>query len=69
MDAKKKKDAEILNILMQNNGDVRSNNYDESMSYTYGQSTCGLLYVNPFHPHNFVLSHLIAKEGKGTQME
>lgn len=47
---KKKKDVEILYVLIQNNGDDNSNNYnDENMSYTHGHRAGSLLYANSFH--------------------
>lgn len=45
---RKKKDAEILYVLMQNNGDDSSNNCnDECERYPWSQY---LLYVKPIHP-------------------
>lgn len=73
----KKKDAEILYVLMWNNGDDSSNNYnDESLSYTHSIPTCNLLYMKPIHPlttlggrYCLYYPHLIAKERKGMQVE
>lgn len=69
----KKRDAEILYVLLWHNGDDSSNNCNgDSVGYTHDHSTCGLL----FHPLTSLggrcylyYPHFIPKESKGKQVE